>query len=258
MRTFRNAALLTAIALLASQTSLAQDTELRIVCSNGFRAAFEKLLPQAEHASGRKAKVHFGASRNLKASIESGEDFDVAILTPSQILQDLTKEGKVTAGTTVDLATTGVGLAVRAGATKPDVSTPAAIKQTLLAAKSIGYVQVGAATPAIREMLDHLGISQEVAKKTVDQPGAEQSMKSLADGKIDIALAPISEILPAPGVQLAGPFPSEFQKQIVLSAGIASGTQNREAARAFIKALMTADAAKEIKAAGMDPASGTH
>ena len=255
MRTFAGTALLAAIALLVSQAAPAQDAELRIICSNGFRAAFEKLLPEAEHASGRKAKVQFGASRNLKASIEGGEEFDLAILTPSQILQDLAKEGKIADGTTVDLATTGIGVAARASAAKPDVSSASAIKQTLLAAKAIGYVQVGAASPAVLEMLDHLGISQEIAKKTVYAPGAEQSMKSLADGNVDLALAPISEILPAPGVQLAGPLPAEFQKRVVLSAGIASATKNREAASKFIKALTTAQAAKEIKAAGMDPAS---
>ena len=249
------AAVLAAIALLASQSAPAQDAELRIICSNGFRAAFEKLLPQAEHASGVKAKVQFGASRNLKVSIEGGEEFDLAILTPSQILQDLASEGKIAAGSTVDLATTGIGVAARAGAAKPDVSSASAIKQALLAAKAIGYVQVGAASPAVLEMLDHLGISQEIAKKTVYAPGAEQSMKSLADGNVDLALAPISEILPAPGVQLAGPLPAEFQKRVVLSAGIASATKNRDAARKFILALTTAQAAKEIKAAGMDPAS---
>ena len=251
-RTFAGAALL---AVLAAQTTPAQDTEIRVICSNGFRAAFEKLLPQAEHASGLKAKVQFGASRNLKTSIEGGDEFDLAILTPSQILQDLAKEGKIAAGTTVDLASTGIGVAARAGAVKPDVSSAAAIKQALLAAKAIGYVQVGAASPAVLEMLDHLGISQEIAKKTVFAPGAEQSMKSLADGNVDLALAPISEILPAPGVQLAGPLPAEFQKRVVLSAGIASATKNRDAAAKFIRALTTAQAAKEIKAAGMDPSA---
>ena len=255
MRTHRNAALLAVLALLATPIAPAQDAELRIICSNGFRAAFEKLLPEAERASGRKAKVEFGASRNLKTSIEGGGQFDLAILTPSQILQDLAKEGKIAPGSVVDLATTGIGVAARSGVAKPDVGTPAAIKQTLLAAKAVGYVQVGAATPVVLEMLDHLGISQELAKKTVYAPGAEQSMKALADGKVDLALAPISEILPAPGVQLAGPLPPEFQKRVVLSAGIASATKNRDAARAFIQALTTAQAAKEIKAAGMDPAS---
>jgi len=258
MRTHRHAALLAALALIAAQAAPAQDAELRIICSNGFRAAFEKLLPEAERASGRKAKVQFGASRNLKTSIEGGDEFDLAILTPSQIVQDLAKAGKIAPSTIVDLASVGIGVAARAGAAKPDVSTVAAIKQTLLAAKAIGYVQVGAATPVVLEMLDHLGIAQEVAKKTVYAPGAEQSMKNLADGKVDLALAPISEILPAPGVQLAGPLPAEFQKRVVLSAGIASATKNRDAARKFIQALTTADAAKTIEAAGMEVPTRTH
>lgn len=255
MRKPARAALLAAFALLAIQSTPAQDTEIRIICSNGFRAALQKLLPQAEHASGRKAKVQFGASRNLKGSIENGEPFDLAILTP-QIIGDLTKEGKIASGTALDLASTGIGVAVRAGATKPDVATAQAIKQALLGAKSIGYVQVGAGTPAIVEMLDKLGISQDVAKKTIFQTGAEESMKNLADGKVDLALALVSEVLPASGVQFAGPVPSEFQRKIIMTAGIAGATKNREAANQFVKSLTSASAATAIQAAGMEP-SGT-
>jgi molybdate transport system substrate-binding protein len=252
MRASAAAALL---ALLAAQTMPAQDGELRIICSNGFRASLEKLLPQAERAAGRKATVQFGPSRNLKTTIESGQPFDLTILTP-QVIDDLTKEGKVAAGTKVDLASTGIGVAVRAGRSKPDVSTAEAIKQTLLAAKSIGYVQVGAGTPAILDMLNHLGISQDVAKKTVFQSGAEESMKHLAGGQTDVALALVSEILPASGVQFAGPLPAEFQKRITMSAGIAGATKNREAAMKFIRSLTSAEAAPAIKATGMEP-SGT-
>lgn len=246
------AALLAAFATLAVQTTAAQDNDIRVLCSNGFRAALEKLLPQGERASGRTAKVKFGASRNLKQSIEGGETFDLVILTP-QIIDDLTKEGKVAAGTKVDLASSGIGVAVRAGRPKPDVGTAQAIKQTLLDAKSIGYVQVGAGTPPVLDMIHRLGIEQEVKNKTVFQPGAEQSMKNVADGKVDVAFGLISEILPAPGVQLAGPLPAEFQKPIILSAGIASSTRNREASDRFIRSLTSAEAATKIKASGMDP-----
>lgn len=245
-----------AFALLSVHTSAAQDTELRIICSNGFRAALEKLLPQAERAAGLKAQIQFGASRNLKETIESGQPFDLVILTPPQIIEDLAKEGKIASGTLVEIATSGIGVGVRAGQPKPDVSTAQAIKQTLLAAKSIGYVKVGAGTPAITAMVDRLGIAQEVAKKTVYQSGAEESMKSLADGKIDLALGPISEILPAPGVQLAGPFPTEFQQHIILAAAISSSTANRDAVSKFIRSLTGAEAAKMIRTVGMEP-SGT-
>lgn len=242
------------LALFLAQSSPAQDAELHIICSNGFRAALEKLLPQAERASGHKAQIQFGASRNLKATIESGQAFDLVILTPPQIIQDLEKTGKISSGSLVDLATAGIGVGVRAGQPKPDVSTAQAVKKTLLAAKSIGYVKVGAGTPAITAMVEKLGIAQEVAKKTVNQSGAEESMKSLADGKIDLALGPVSEIIPASGVQLAGPFPDEFQQHIVLAAAISSSTKNRDAAQKFIRALTSPEAAGPIKSAGMEPA----
>ncbi|HEX5230249.1 MAG TPA: substrate-binding domain-containing protein [Bryobacteraceae bacterium] len=251
----KSAVCLAAFALLSAHTSAAQDTELHIICSNGFRAALEKLLPQAERASGHKAQIQFGASRNLKTTIESGQPFDLVILTPPEIIEDLQKDGKIAKGTLVQLATAGIGVGVRAGQPKPDVSTAQAIKKTLLAAKSIGYVKVGAGTPAITAMVEKLGIAQEVAKKTVNQSGAEESMKNLAAGKIDIAMGPVSEIIPAAGVQLAGPFPDEFQQHIILAAAISSSTKNRDAASKFIRALMSPEAAGPIKSAGMEPAA---
>ena len=240
------------LALLFVRIAPAQETEIHIICSNGFKAGMEKLLHEGERNIGRTAKVQYGASANLKKIIESGEPFDLAILTP-QVIDDLIKEGKIAAGTKVDLASSGVGLAVRAGQPKPDVATAAAMKQTLLAAKSIGYVGVGAGTPAILDMLDRLGVRDSVQSKTVLQQGAEQSMKNLADGQIDVDFALISEILPAAGVQLAGPLPPEFQRKIILSAGIASGATNREAAGKFVKALMSPAAATAVKSVGLEP-----
>ena len=135
------------LVLLFSLTAPAQDNEIRILCSNGFRAGMEKLLSDGERSSGRTAKIQFGASANLKKIIETGQPFDFAVLTP-QIVEALIKEGKIAAGTKVDLASSGVGLAVRAGQPKPDIATAQAMKQTLLAAKTVGYVGVGAGTPA--------------------------------------------------------------------------------------------------------------
>jgi len=246
------AACIPAFTLLAVQTLPAQDTEIHILCSNGFRAAFEKLLPQAEHAAGHPVKVRFGTSASFKQAIEGGEQFDLAIVTP-QIVDDLIKEGKIAAGTKVDLASSGVGIGVRAGQPKPDVSTAQAVKQTLLQAKSIGIVKVGAGTPAVLDMFKSLGISEDAQRKIVFQPGADQSMENLAGGQVAIAFGLISEIQPAPGVQLAGPLPAEFQRKIVLSAGIASSTKNREAVGGFIKRLTDAAAVPIIKSAGMDP-----
>jgi molybdate transport system substrate-binding protein len=239
-------------AMAVAQSPAQQDTEIHILCSNGFREAMQKLLPEAERAAGHRINLQFGASANFKRSIESGEPFDLAIVTP-QIIGDLIADGKIAPGTATDLASSGIGIAVRAGQPKPDVSTAEAIKRTVLHAKSIGYVRVGAGTPAILNLLDGLGISADVQRKTVYQPGAEESMRSLAAGETDLVFGLISEILPAPGVQLAGPFPAEYQKRVVMTVGIAASTNNRAAASEIVKSLTSAAAAAAIKTTGMDP-----
>jgi|HubBroStandDraft_5_1064220.scaffolds.fasta_scaffold78209_2 molybdate transport system substrate-binding protein len=246
------AACLPVFTLLTAGTVAAQQPEIRILCSNGIRAAVEKLLPEYERSMRRSIKVQYGTSAGLKHSIEGGEVFDLALLSQPTIA-DLIKEGKIAAGTGVDLASSGIGVAVRAGAPKPDVTTADAIKQTLLRSKSIGYVKEGAGTPAVINLLNSLGISEDVRGKTVLQAGAEQSMASVADGQVDVTFGLISEILPAPGVQLAGPIPPEFQKRIIMSAGIASSTKNREAANEIIRSLASAASATTIKATGLDP-----
>jgi molybdate transport system substrate-binding protein len=245
------AALLAVVTLLPAQTMLAQDAEIRVFCSNGFRSAMEKLSPEAERISGRRMKIEFGPSANFRKSIEAGEPFDLTILTP-QIIEDLIKEGKIAAGTKVDLASSGIGVAVRAGRAKPDISSAVAIKKMLLNAKSIGYVKVGAGTPAVLDMFNGLGISKDVESKTVLQEGAGPSMKSIASGQVDVAFGLISEIIPAPGVQLAGPIPPEFQRRIIMSSGIAASTKNREAASAIVKSLTSAAAATAIQSTGLE------
>jgi molybdate transport system substrate-binding protein len=246
------AACIPALILAPAQTATAQDTDIRVLCSNGFRGGLEKLLPHAERATGRKLKVQFGTSASFKQLIEGGEPFDLAIVTP-QIVEALIKEGKIADGTKVDLASSGIGIAVRAGQPKPDISSAQAIKQVLLDAKSIGIVKVGAGTPGVMEMVNRLGISDDVTRKTAFQTGADESLGNLAKGQVSLAFGLVSEILPAPGVQLAGPLPPEFQKRIILSAGIASSTKNREIANKIIKDFTSAAAAASIKAAGLDP-----
>jgi molybdate transport system substrate-binding protein len=246
------AALLAAFTLPPAQIAAAQDAGIRILCSNGFKAAMQKLQPELEHSTGRRMNVTFGTSTKIKGSIESGEAFDLAILT-SEIVRDLSQEGKIAAGTAVDIASSGIGIAVRAGAPKPDVSTPAAVKQTLLKAKSIAYVKAGASAPSIENMFSSLGISDAVQKKVVFEPGADQNMASVAGGQNELSFGLVSEIVPVPGVQLAGPVPTEFQKPIVMSAGISASTKNRKAVEQIVKSLTSAASAPAIQATGMDP-----
>ena len=250
------AACIPALLLPPAQSMAAQDTEtgteIRIFCSNGLRAAMEKLLPEYERSMGKRMKVQYGASATFKRSIEAGEPFDLAILTP-QLIEDLIKKGKIAAGTEVNIASTGIGVAIRAGSPKLDVTTPEAMKQTLLKAKSIGYVKEGASAAAIVSMLNRLGVGNEVQHKIVFQPGAGPSMASVASGQTDLAFALISEIMSVPGVQLAGAFPPEFQKPITMSAGISSSTRNRDTVDKIVKSLTSAESSTTIKAAGLDP-----
>ena len=238
--------------LLCTGIAQAQDAEIRVLCSNGFRAAMVKLMPPGARIGGHPVKIEFGASANFKRAIEGGEQFDLIIVTP-QVIGDLAKDGKIAEGTEVDLASSGVGIAVRAGRPKPDVSTTQAIKQLLLGAKSIGYVKVGAGTPAILALLNGLGISEQVQSRTAYQEGAEPSMRNLADGHVDVAFALVSEILPAPGVQLAGRFRPNTSEKSSCPPQSRAPPKIREAAREIIKKLSSASAAKTIKAAGLDP-----
>jgi len=239
------------LALVFAPVALAQNAQLEILCSNGYKSAMEKLLPAAQKAAERKVHVQYGTSANLKQTIQSGVPFDITILS-AQVLDDLEKSGQIAAGSKVDLASSGIGIAVRSGKPKPDVQSTQAVKQLLESAKAVSYVPVGASTPELMKMFDSMGIKKDVQKKAILQPGADQNMKSVADGQADLAFGLVSEIVSVPGVQLAGPLPSEFQKQVVLSAGIATVSQNREAANKFIKALTTASAAKTIKMIGLD------
>lgn len=175
-------------------------------------------------------------------------------MTP-QIVGDLLKDGKVAAGTQVNLASTGEGLAVRAGLPKPDVSSAQAMKQTLLQFKSIGVVKVGAGTPAVVDMLNRLGIADQVQPKIVYQEGAEQSMANLASGKVEAAFGLISEVASVPGVQFAGPLPAEFQRKIFMTAGISIAAKNRKAAEGIIQSFTGAAAAEAIRAANLEPAA---
>src|SRR5882762_1118246 len=148
---------MTAGFILFAQRTRAQGTELLVVVSDGMKPSVEELVPQIEHSIGRKITAQYNSSKAIREKIQSGEPFDAAILT-SDIIDDLINQGKIAAGTRADIARTGMGVGVRAGAPKPDVSTPEALKRTLLSAKSISFNPSGASAPHIHEIFEHLGI----------------------------------------------------------------------------------------------------
>jgi molybdate transport system substrate-binding protein len=235
---------------LLPQTVAAQSADIHVLSSNGIRSAMEKLIPEYERKSGYQMNIQFGASATLKTSIEHGEPFDVAILT-LQVIDDLIKQGRIASETLNPLATTDIGIAVRAGTSRPAVKTAGAVKQLLLKSRTVGYVQEGASTPAIVNMLNRLGIAEQIRRKTIFQAGAGESMASVADGQTDVAFALVSEIVSAAGVQLAGPLPSEFQRPIIMTSGISTSTNKRAAADKLIQLLMSPEAETVIKSTGL-------
>lgn len=235
-----------------AERTAAQAPAVRVLASNGVQGALHDLAPQCERAIGHSLAVEFNTTAALKPRIEGGEVFDLTILT-SDAIDALSKEGRVAADTRANLARVGIGVGIRTGAAKPDVSTPEALKKTLLNAKSITYAQAGASRPAIDKMLDRLGIADALKSKTLLLPGAEETTAAVSSGKAELLVTLISEIVSAKGMELAGPLPKEFQAYITFAAGVSPNAKNTEAAKAAVKFLTGAKAAAAYKAKGMEP-----
>jgi len=219
--------------------------------SNGVKGVIDELRAQCEKAVGRPLAIDFNTSASVKQRIQSGEAFDVAILT-TEIIDDLIKSGKIAPAGRADLARSGIGFGIRAGVKKPDINTPDAVKRTLLSAKSITYVPDGASKVHIIKMLDDLGITNEMKSKTVLAKGADEATQSAADGKVELVLTLISEIVPTHGLDLIGPFPAKYQNYVSFAAGISPSSKNIDAAKALITYLSSPAASPTFKSKGMD------
>lgn len=240
------------IVFLFAQGSPAQAPAVRVLASNGVQGALSEIIPQCERTIGHSLSIEFGTTATLKPRIEGGEAFDFTVLT-SDAVDALIKEGKVTADSRANVARVGIGIGIRAGAAKPDITTAEALKKTLLNAKSITYASVGASRPAIDKMLTSMGITDALKAKTLLLPGAEETSGAVRDGKAEILITLISEILSAKGLELAGPLPKEFQTYTSFAAGVSPNAKNAAAAKAALKYLTGPKAAAAYHAKGMEP-----
>ena len=245
-------ALSCAVVLLLAQRIPAQAGELRVLISDGMKPVVEDLTPQIERAIGRKLAAQFSSSKNLRDKIQNGESFDAAILA-DDVLDDLIKQGKISSASRAELARTGMGVGVRAGAAKPDIHSPEALKQALLNSKFISFNPTGASAPHIYAMFDRLGITQELKPKLMLDAEAGRPQKNVIDGKADLVISLIPEIQFFPGVELVGPVPAAFQSYISFAAGIAANARDADAAKALIQFIAGPAAAPVIKAKGMEP-----
>jgi len=242
---------------LLVQFAAAQSGVLHVLASNGMKAVIEELQPRCERAIGHPLAIQYGSTVGLRQKIDAGEPFDVAILT-SEAIGDLVKEGKASGGTRADFARCGVGVAVRSGSPKPDISTPAAMKRTLQSVKSITYAGDGASRGYIDKMLERLGLSEESKSKIILTKGSGPAMASVASGQVALVMTLMSELLPVQGIDVVGPFPAELQNYVSFGAASSAKTSQTEGAKALIAFLRSSEAAPVYKTKGMEGASVRH
>jgi molybdate transport system substrate-binding protein len=223
--------------------------QIKILSGGAMKSLMVEVVPLFERANEAKVGIRFALTAALKKEIEDGAAFDVALL-PRPELDALVETGKIAAGTQTDITRSAVGLAVREGAPKPDISTVAALKRTLQEAKSIGYSD-GPSGAYIAELLVRLGIAEAMKPKTrlTSRPVAE----IVAAGEAEVGMQQIVAILPVKGAELVGPLPGELQNIIVYAAGLAAAGGQSATARAFIAFMATPEVVRMIRAKGMEP-----
>ena len=225
--------------------------ELKVLAGGSLTSVLNELGPQFELASGHKLVIHFDSTPNLIKQATSGDPFDLGVV-PADVFRDAAARARFMPGPTIDIAHVGYGVAVRAGAPRPDVSTPEAFRKTLLDAKSIAFLPASAAGAHILKVFERLGIGEAMKAKTIAQTAPAQISQAVARGDAELGIFVVN-VLIAPGVELAGSFPAELQQELVFAAGVAADTREAAAAKAFIDYLTTPAAASAIKAKGMTP-----
>ena len=238
--------------LIGAAASHAQGHAVRVLISNGFRAVFDELVPACERSIGHSVTAQSGTSTSLIEKVNAGEPFDVAIMT-TEAMESLAKAGKV--ATRTPLGRSGIGIGSRAGARKPDIGNAETLKKTFLAAKSITYAGDGASRPHIDRMMVTLGIADVMTKKTLLEQGSVRAAAKVASGDAELLITLVSEILPAPGVELVGPLPMQFQNYVSFAGAAGVKSDNAAAGKSLISCLSGPNVAATLKAKGMEKGS---
>lgn len=247
---FHRAAAVVALLLLPLLTVQGQAAEIRVFSSTALKAVLDVLGPQFEKETGNTLVFTIGPAAAMKAQIDQGAAFDVAIVTPP-LLDALTASGKVDAATRATIARSPLSVSIRAGAPKPDIATADALKHTFLQAKSIGYNGQGASRAGIEAMFAKLGIADELKPKI--QLLQVSAPEAVAKGEVELALSPMSEVIAVSGAELAGAVPVEFQSYLVLTGAVSAGSKNADAAKALVKFITAPSAVPVLKSKGMEP-----
>jgi molybdate transport system substrate-binding protein len=224
--------------------------ELKVLAGGSLTGPLNELGPQFERTTGHKLVVHFDSTPNL-IKLATSAPFDLGVV-PVDVFKNAEAKARFAPEPTLDIARVGYGVAVRAGAPKPDVSTPDALKKTLLDAQSVAYLPASAAGAYVSSVFERLSIGEAMKAKTKAQTATGDIAKAVAKGDAELGVFLIN-VLMAPGVEIAGRFPAELQNDLVFTSALAADTKEAEAAKAFISFLKTPAAAAVIKAKGMEP-----
>ncbi len=225
--------------------------EIRVLSTHAALDVLNELGPKFERATGHRLAFGYDPAKAVKRQIENGAAFDVAIVT-RPVFDDLVAQGKILPETRADIGRSGLGMAVRKGAPKPDIATTEAFKRALLAAKSVVRSTEGTSGMYFETLLDRLGIAEAMRGKVVLGPSGRVA-ELVARGEADMAVQQIAELLPVTGAQYVGPFPPKLQLYSEFSAGVAAASKHREAAKTFIATLTTPEAIALFTAAGFEP-----
>jgi molybdate transport system substrate-binding protein len=228
-----------------------QSTQLQVLAGGGITAPLKELATQFESASGHKLVLRFGTTPELIKLAAGGEPFDLGVV-PSDLFRDAAARARFVPGPTIDIARVGLGVAVRSGASKPDIGTPAALKETLLAARSIATIPASAAGAQVLRAFEMLGIGEAMQAKIKPQPAPGEIVQAVARGEAELGVFLLS-VLSAAGVDLVGPFPAEVQQELVFTAAVAADSKRADPANAFLAYLTSPAAAAVLRAKGMTP-----
>jgi molybdate transport system substrate-binding protein len=243
------------VAIVAGAPRGAAAAEIKVLTAGAFKQVLLALVPEFEKQTGHKVTIENATVGALTKRIEGGEAFDLAVLTPAAV-NALADKGKFVADSRTNLARVGVGVVVREGTPKPDISSVDAFKRAVLAAKSVAYIDPAAGGSSgiyVAGLLDKLGIAGEVKPKAKLIPGGAVA-EHIARGEAELGIHQISEIIPVKGITLVGPLPAQIQNYTVYAAGIGAHAKEPEAAKALLKTLSGPAAAEVLRSKGMETA----